>query len=271
MTIKPACVLVTYQHALWIEQALESILDQNTPFGHVVVVDDGSDDGTRQAVGEIARGSADPTRITVLDAPRLGPQGALNFGLSEVRSCGADVVSLMSGDDVAHQGRLERQLFVLEETGADGVFCRPQLIDATGRLLRDEVAPEFFRPITDDTLYVQLLAGNFLCAPSATLRVAALPSPPEFNPDLLHLQDFELWLRMLRGGSRFVVDEIRNVSYRIHDVQLSASGGVARQMARSREFFSVYSAELKALQEANLSDNDYRRAVACIEQVLEQT
>lgn len=268
--MKTACLLITYQHARWIGEALDSVLGQTLPFGHVVVVDDGSNDGTREAIGDAVRGLSGATEITVLDSPRGGPQRALNLGLEAIRLLGVETVSLMSGDDIAHQERLERQLFVLEETGADGVFSRPQLIDAAGRLLRDEVAPEFFRPITDESLYAQLLAGNFLCAPSATIRIAALPSAPEFNSELLHLQDYELWLRMLRGGRRFVVDEIRSVSYRVHEAQLSAEGGAARQSARRREFVSVYEAERNALLEADLGDEDYRIAAERIEQALDR-
>jgi glycosyltransferase involved in cell wall biosynthesis len=257
----------------WIDAALESVLDQTRPFDRVVIVDDGSNDGTRGAIDAFIaqrgpRIHSIACQVDVLDSPRLGPQGALNMGLELALARGADYVSLMSGDDVAHRDRLERQLVVLSETSADAVFSRPLLIDTDGNQLRDEVAPPFFVGISEKSLYIQLLERNILCAPTATIRAGALPPAPVFREDLLQLQDYELWLRMLRAGASFVVDGVRTTSYRIHDGQLSNVRNWEGRSRLNREIMSIHGNELIGLRQSNLDPRDVRVATNYFESEL---
>ena len=223
------CVIIAYNQERTIRAAIQSAIDQTISFDEIIVVDDGSTDTT----AAIARSFVNASQVRVLESPRLGPQGALNLGLEATSS---DVVFLLGGDDLCLPQRVERQTETLSITGADGVFCLPKLIDEHGRRLRDTVRPGMFELPSEDSLLHQLLVrGNFLCAPTAALRVAALPKPPVFNPELRFTQDYDLWLRMLLAGASLCVDELRMVAYRVHHASLSGNPSLRSSVTRESQ------------------------------------
>jgi glycosyltransferase involved in cell wall biosynthesis len=243
------CIIVTYNQEFAIRAAIQSALDQTVPFNQIIVVDDGSTDDTPN----ITKSFAKTSRVQVVESPRVGPQGALNLGLEAVSS---DVVFLLGGDDICLPHRVERQIETLALTEVDGAFSLPVLIDEHGRQLRDAVRPGLFELPSEDSLLLQLLVrGNFLCAPTAALRVASLPQPPVFNPDLWFAQDYDLWLRMLLAGSSFCVDENRVTAYRVHHASLSGSPSLRRKVADEAERVRV-SALAATLEQAASSTVD---------------
>jgi glycosyltransferase involved in cell wall biosynthesis len=116
---KVSVEVITYNHAPFIAQALDSVLNQKAGFEFEIVVgDDYSTDGTR----EILKSYADrhPQRIRLLLHPqRLGPhkpglEGKRNF-LATYRSCRGEYVALLEGDDYwTDELKLEKQVRFLE-------------------------------------------------------------------------------------------------------------------------------------------------------------
>lgn len=222
--VTASCIIATFNQEATIGAAIESALNQTSPFDEIIVVDDGS----RDATPAIAHSYSQTSAIQVRETSRLGPQGAFNLGIEAASS---EVVFLLGGDDVCRPHRAERQLKVLEFTGVDGVFSLPGLIDKDGKSLRDSVRPGLFELPTEDSLLLQLLVrGNFLCGPTAALRVNSLPAEPVFDPNLRYAHDLDLWLRMLLAGATFCVDEDRVVDYRVHHTSLSGNPALRRSV-----------------------------------------
>src|SRR4051812_39046345 len=101
--------LVTYNHEDYIASAIRSVLDQTCRDLELVIVDDGSTDRT----GEVVKSFHDP-RIRYHYQKNQGPNAATNHGIA---ACRGKFVALMSGDDVCHPKRVQRQL---EEYGRAG-------------------------------------------------------------------------------------------------------------------------------------------------------
>ena len=122
-------LIAVYNVEAYVAEALASIQSQTFTDIEIVVVDDGSTDGTLRIVEQIA--SAD-SRITVVRAPRnLGLPRALNLGLP---FCQAPFIARMDGDDIALPTRLEKQLWFLEENlDIALVGCTTLAIDEQGR------------------------------------------------------------------------------------------------------------------------------------------
>lgn len=120
-----------YNVEAYVAEALASIQHQTIRDIEVIVVDDGSTDGTRAIVEDIA---ATDSRIKVVGTARnQGISHALNFGL---KFCAAPLIAKMDGDDIALPERLEKQLRFLEENpGIALVGCAASAIDPSGRLL----------------------------------------------------------------------------------------------------------------------------------------
>ncbi|MDX1645650.1 MAG: glycosyltransferase [Longimicrobiales bacterium] len=117
-------VMPAYEHRDFVGEAVASVASQTLPAAELVVVDDGSSDGT-----------ADVVRDSGIDGLRLvrqsnrGAHHALNRA---VRLSRGDWVAILNSDDVFRPERLERALGVVRETGAALVFGAVALVDADG-------------------------------------------------------------------------------------------------------------------------------------------
>jgi glycosyltransferase involved in cell wall biosynthesis len=114
-----------YNVEAYIAEALASIQSQTFSDIEIVVVDDGSTDGTRRIVEKLA--STDP-RIMVAGTPdNRGIPYALNLGLG---FCRTPFIAKMDGDDIALPARLEKQLRYLQDNpGIALVGCATKAID----------------------------------------------------------------------------------------------------------------------------------------------
>jgi glycosyltransferase involved in cell wall biosynthesis len=125
--------MVTYQHAEFIGQAIESVLAQETSFPFELVIgEDCSRDGTREIVRDWQRRF--PHRIRVLMHRRnVGP--AAN-GLSVLRACRGRYVAMLEGDDYwTDPAKLRLQVEMLE-AWPDAILCgaRAAVLEDDGRL-----------------------------------------------------------------------------------------------------------------------------------------
>ncbi|WP_312347648.1 glycosyltransferase [Actinomyces sp.] len=125
-------LMATFNGRRWMDEQIDSILDQEDVRVTLVVSDDGSDDGTLQHLTE--RAGTDP-RIRVL-ARREGPAGvAANFLHLFMGAAvpGQQFVALSDQDDVWHSDKLKRQIALLSGTGADAVSSNVTSFDGRGR------------------------------------------------------------------------------------------------------------------------------------------
>jgi glycosyltransferase involved in cell wall biosynthesis len=100
MSMPFTTVLVdTYNHELFIEDAINSVLSQNFPVSEteILVVDDGSTDNTREIVRKFA------PRVRLLHKANGGQASAFNVGIPEARG---EIVAFLDGDDWWAPGKL---------------------------------------------------------------------------------------------------------------------------------------------------------------------
>jgi glycosyltransferase involved in cell wall biosynthesis len=141
----------------YVAEALSSIQSQTFTDIEMVVVDDGSTDGTLRRVEQIASADA---RIKVVRVSRnLGLPLALNLGLT---FCQAPFIARMDGDDIALPTRLEKQLRFLEENpniALVGCACSP--IDQFGSPIPG--AGISFKPVTQEAITKTMLLSTPCC------------------------------------------------------------------------------------------------------------
>ncbi len=191
--------------AAFLAQAVRSILAQTLDAIEVLVVDDGSRDGSAAILAGLA--AADP-RLRVLRQDRLGLVAALNRGLAEAR---APYLARMDADDIAWPERLARQAAVLD-SAADialvGSACR--VIGPDGVVRRTE-----HPPVAAAAVHAELDRRNCIIHPSVMLRRAAVLACGGYRAACLGAEDFDLWLR-LRERHLLINLEAVLLDYRDH-------------------------------------------------------
>jgi len=209
--IRTAGVIATYNHEDFVQESVLSLAHQ---VDELVVVDDFSSDKTQ----DVLRSLKIPNLKLVLHKENMGVSSSYNeaIALSD-----AEVIVLQGGDDRSLPGRVEQQLCHLSKPGTVLSFGRPVVINSKGDLLPNEAAPEFLHEFKISKVLEYLyFVGNFVCAPSVAVRKSDFENLGGFHPAILHLQDYELWLKFAAFGS-FVLSDKPLVEYRKHSNNLS--------------------------------------------------
>jgi glycosyltransferase involved in cell wall biosynthesis len=120
-------IMPAYNSERYIADAIGSLLPQAGVDVEVIVVSDGSTDGTNDIVAALARADS---RIRMFEEPHRGVAAARNVGLAAVR---ADFVTFLDSDDLCAPGRLQRQTKrLLANDAIDAVIGDMTLFDIAG-------------------------------------------------------------------------------------------------------------------------------------------
>ena len=232
--MKVAVLIPLYNHERYIGAAMASLRAQTRPPDRVIVLDDGSTDGslgammaysaTAPAGAPPGRSAAVEPRIEVLFQPNAGAHAALNRLVSLVDDC--DYLAILNSDDCYHPRRLELCLECLDAHPEVGLLCTGlRLIDETGGTLPADSprarwfsAAWSFRAGTDDASALDMAEwlglANF---PGTTSNFVAradfLRSRPFANYRFAH--DYHLLVHAALEGRLAVLDS-ELLDYRVH-------------------------------------------------------
>lgn len=128
---KGSFVIPVFNGQAYLAETIKSCLDQSNPRFEVVVVDDGSTDGTPELLGHFQK---QDERIKVIRLGKnAGRSNARNIGIAEAKS---DLILTLDADDICRPDRMERTLkFFKKNPGIDLVYSDCQNIDAWGDLI----------------------------------------------------------------------------------------------------------------------------------------
>jgi glycosyltransferase involved in cell wall biosynthesis len=217
--------MITYNHEKFVGDAVRSILGQTYRDFELVIVDDGSTDGT----AEVIRGLHDE-RIVYLRQENQGPSEARNTALRIARGT---LIAQMSGDDVAEPARLERQVAHHRDRPNSVLFSHCTFIGEDGSAIDDPRRKAVLNRSNwtrDETLRYLYLRGNCFLAPSALATRSAFEAVGPYNPVMLQLQDYDMWVRFfLKGYEPHIVEEpLMRYRIRAGGASLSSRGHEAK-------------------------------------------
>lgn len=212
-------IIPAYNAGSFIEDAIASVLSQETAIAEIIVVNDGSTDRDYRAL-ERLHGA-----IRVIDQPNRGVSAARNRGC-EIAT--GEYVAILDADDIWLPGKLRRQMQHLRaHTDIDAVFCRgllwlPSHADAQWRL------PEISRDSLESApASSHLYYADFLCsipaAPSTmVVKRSVWRDLGGFNEQLRYGEDHDFYLR-LSHGHRVDLLHIVGMLYRRHSSSATAT------------------------------------------------
>lgn len=187
----------------FIGEAVASVLEQTRPVREILVIDDGSTDGTAACLRAMAGQEA---RLRVLTGDRLGPGGARNVGL---KAATCPVIAFLDGDDVWPPEKIARQMERL--TAAD----RPDVVSGLIQRFR-RLAPGTLTPADEQgeiMAHVNLGACLFR---RQVFEVVGL-----FDDHLRNSEDVDLLFRVREAGLKLVIMREVALYYRIRPGSLT--------------------------------------------------
>lgn len=209
---KISVVIPTHNRADLLPEAVRSVLAQTRNDLELLVVDDGSTDGTAAVVERFAESDA---RVRLLRQPgNRGVSAALNRALAEARG---EFVGRVDSDDVWLPDFLAVTAAALEADASVGVaYARGEAMDRAGRPLPAVLRATRGQPLrrVDDALG-SLLLGDPTCNIAILARRACLDRAGPYDEALVANEDWDEWLRVARHCRFTFVDRLL-VRYRLH-------------------------------------------------------
>ncbi len=206
------CVMMPAHNAVrYLEAAIESVLAQDYPALALLVVDDGSTDGTDELLARYA--ARDPRVRWLRNERNLGIVATRNRLLAEADPH-ATYLAVLDADDVCLEGRLRKQVDFLERhPDHAAVGCHTLIIDEHG-----QPVGERRYPTSSAELRRVITRYNPLAQSAVMLRRSALDTVGHYDPRYPRCQDYDLWLRL---ASRFPLANLDEalVGYRVSQTQ----------------------------------------------------
>jgi glycosyltransferase involved in cell wall biosynthesis len=236
-----------YNAVRFIDDAIASLRHQSLKDFEVVVVDDGSTDGTRERLIELA---TNEPRIHCFAQENGGISAARNRCISEAR---APIIAWLDADDVADCGRLKKQLQYLESHGnCIALGSQFMTIDEDGKLLWPSK-----QPLDHSAIEEKLWHGSGSAILNSTLmtRRAAVLDAGGYDETLRTSEDLDLFLRLGEKGKLRNLTEYL-VYYRRHPGGISAIGGGDASMIRRKKILAEASGR-RGLEECSYKIGHY--------------
>jgi glycosyltransferase involved in cell wall biosynthesis len=224
-------VIPTYNRAHVIGDAVASVMAQTFRQFELVVVDDGSTDGTAEILASIS----DP-RLRAIRQANAGAAAARNAG---VRAARGTLISFLDSDDLWKPDKLEREVAFLDRHPEvdsvfadlekyDGTLFVPSFMRATQRFverLEQGVDPDGVA-LTQREMFLYLLEESPVMPTAFTIRRAAFDALGGFHTRWEPFEDWEFCLRYSRTRRFGYVDRIHAVVHvskdsihRLHSVR----------------------------------------------------
>jgi glycosyltransferase involved in cell wall biosynthesis len=251
-------VIPAYKSAHTIAATLDSVRSQTFRDYEVLITDDESNDGTLDICRQYAREHPE-MRISAVSILHAGVAAARNDGLA--RASG-EYVSFLDADDRWMPEKLEQVAALIgRDSKADLIYHDVMMVGRDGRRWRDSSGP----PPSDPYRHL-LLGSNFLATTSVTVRRSCVATAGGFdcNPDFEICEDYELWLRLARAGTKFAyIPEVLAEIVRIEGSLSSNTTRHRRNQLNVRRHCLKQACDKGILSSAEFKRHGYRVAARC--------
>jgi glycosyltransferase involved in cell wall biosynthesis len=204
-------IIPDYNQANFLSTAINSVLNQRHQAYEIIVVDDGSSDGSREVVRQFGG------KVRYIRQENQGLAGARNTG---IQASAGELIGLLDADDEWTPEYLEVMVGLARENPDASVFySMAQCMDVTGKDLPQLVGGP---PVESHELYQCLLRQNFIIPSTVLFRRKPIVEVGLFDANLRSCEDWDLWLRLL--PSRKLIGTPKSlVRYRVHGSSLSTN------------------------------------------------
>lgn len=217
-------IIPVFNGERFLREAVQSVLDQKYSPVEIIMVDDGSTDGTES----VARSF--PETVCYLHQANQGPAAARNRGIEHARG---SLLAFADADDLWPADKLELQLpFVINDSGAEIVMGRIQQVRLSRNVDGQTQAEEFAEPAFSVNLG------------SAVIRKSVFERVGLFDETMRYSEDVDWFMRAREAGVQIVTIDAVTLFYRHHEdnmtrgkntTELNVLKALKRSLDRRRE------------------------------------
>ena len=227
-TKKPlvSVIVTTFNRCEMLAETIQSILDQTFLDFELIVVDNMSEDGTREYINSIQDG-----RVRYFRNQNFGVVAKnRNYGIREAKGT---YIAFCDDDDLWLPNKLEVQVTLLKKN-PNKVMCYSQ---AESFLDNQTVKKLMIRRSVKKSHFNNLLQGNFIPNSSVLIKRDVFDRLGYLNESSELREDYEMWLRVTKSFSIHGTDQAL-IKYRLHSSN-SAGSKVAETMRAIRTLRSL--------------------------------
>jgi len=208
-------LLPVYNGQAYLKQAIDSILNQSYQNFELVIVNDGSSDGSLELIA-----SYTDKRIVLINQDNTGLPCALNRAINEAKG---QYLARHDADDVSLPTRFEKQLRLMEAQDLDFCGCNIVMMDGSGKLMQ-----EINMPTTPDLITITIGCTVPFAHGSVMMRKSFLDQHSLRYRQGSSTEDYELWCEAYHLGAHF--GNVDQVLFHYRDFSTSLSKVNAKKM-----------------------------------------
>lgn len=186
--LRVSVLVPTFNRANYIAECLDSLLEQTMPALEIIVIDDGSEDGTAEVLKPYGQ------RIRYIRKDNGGKPTAVNLGLTLAQG---ELIWILDDDDVALPNAIASRVEALQARPDAGFVYSPHYYGhdgADGKIHKGRAHP--LPTCTQDSFLFELMKGCFFSLSSALVRADAYRVVGSFDSELLSSEDYDMALRL---------------------------------------------------------------------------
>lgn len=259
-------VIPVYNGANYIQEAIDSALNQTYKNIEVLVVNDGSKDNTEELIKTYK------DKVKYIYKENGGVASALNVAIDNMKG---EYFSWLSHDDLYCPDKIEKQVNAIDNPNQI-IACNITTINANGEKIQDFFIPERFKKSVKAFLAGSWDIGLNGCA--LLIPKEAFKKAGKFNEKLRYTQDYDMWFRMAENNFEFKLIDDNLVLSRQHENQDSQKlnnlctidSDVLHKdfllKVDNEEFISAFDCNIEKLEEmiTVYYCNKYTKTAACV-------
>jgi glycosyltransferase involved in cell wall biosynthesis len=196
-------IIIPFYNCPYVDQAIESALNQTYPTIEVIVVNDGSTKYTDKVKKYLGK-------IKYIVKGNGGTATALNTGIKHATG---DYFSWLSSDDIYHPEKISKQLQYLREKQANVVYSPVIYINSRSEPTSQSIGVSY----TNKAFFLDhLLKGCFINGCSVLLKMAVFSRVGLFDETFPYAHDYDFWIRVAQQYDFHYLNEPL-IYYRVHE------------------------------------------------------
>jgi glycosyltransferase involved in cell wall biosynthesis len=237
---KVSIVMTVYNGEKYIAEAIESVKNQTFSDYELLIIDDGSTDGTAAAVSTFLSDK----RIKYFYQTNKGVSAARNKGIAESHG---NYIAFIDHDDVFLPEKIMKTVRFLEANDTYGmVYTDMFVVNENGGFISNWLDKKRF--YGEGGIYLNLLNECFILPTAVLIRMAILRETGLFSEDIKSGEDIDLWLRIARRSKIGLIHEPL-VKWRQHENNMSK-----KSKSNIPNYIKVFESQLLL----NLNKNEQR-------------